>query len=131
MTKHELSQLYYLNRKIVDLKRRIEELEALATSCAGQITGMPRASGITDMLANYTVEIADLRALLELNLQKCFYELNRLNRYIESVDDGQMRMILTLRHVNGLSWQQVAESVGEGYSADTIRKAHDRFLSKW
>ena len=130
MTKKELSQLYYLNREIEEQQRRLAELEAVATSCTATITGLPRTSGVADKLAKYAIEIADLKALLDLNLKKCFYELSRLNRYIQSVDDSQMRMILSLRYINGFSWRQIAFSIGGGNTEDGVRKAHDRFLNK-
>lgn len=129
MTKKDLSQLYYLNREIVQLQIRLAEVECLATSCTPSITGMPRASGVADKLANYTAEIADLKSLLDLNLKKCFYELNRLNRYIQSVDDSEMRMILALRYVNGLSWQQIAYSIGES-DEQYPRRKHNKFLKE-
>ena len=128
LTKKELSQLYYLNREIEQLQARLTELESLATSCTANITGMPRANGISDKIGKYAAEIADLKSLLDLNLKKCFYELNRLNRYIQSVDDSEIRMILSLRYVNGLCWEQVAASISVYASGDSVRKAHDRFL---
>ena len=127
MTKKDLSQLYHLNREIEEQQRRLNELEALATSCTSQITGLPKALGLSDKLAKYVVEIADLKALLDLNLKKCFYELNKLNRYIASVEDSQMRMILAFRYVNGLTWQQVAYSIGH-YDESFVRRKHDNFL---
>lgn len=127
MTKQELSQLYYLNREIEKDKKRLEELRAIATGATSKITGMPHVQGVTDKIGNCSAEIADLRGLIELNIQKCWYELNRLNRYIQSVDDSEMRQILTLRYVNGLTWQQVAFSMGEG-DESYIRKKHNRFL---
>lgn len=130
MNKRELSQLYYLNREIEEQQRRLQELEALATSCTSHITGMPKTQGVVDRLAGYVAEIADLRSLIDLNIKKCFFELNRLNRYISSVDDAQMRLILSLRYINGLSWVQVAVSIGGGNTADGVRKAHDRFLAE-
>lgn len=130
MTKQELSQLYYLNREIDNLKSRIVELECIATSCTANITGMPHASSISDKIGKYAAEIADLKELLDLNLKKCFYELNRLNRYIESIEDSEIRMILSLRYVNGLCWEQVAASISPYASGESVRKAHDRFLKK-
>jgi len=127
MTKKELSQLYYLNREIEEQQRRLAELEVVATSCTASITGMPKTNGISDKLANYVVEIADLKAILDLNLKKCFYELNRLNRYINSVDDSEMRMILSLRYINGLTWLQIAFSIGETDESYPRRK-HNKFL---
>lgn len=130
MTKKELSQLYYLNREIEEQQRRLLELEVIATSGTSNITGMPRATGINDKIAKYAAEIADLKCLLDLNLKKCFYELNRLNRYIESVEDAEMRMILTFRYINGLPWEQVAMNISPYASGDSVRKAHDRFIRK-
>lgn len=129
MTKKELSQLYYLNREIEEQQRRLQELEDLAISCTTQITGMPRGTIWSDKIGKYAAEIADLKGLLDLNLKKCFYELNRLNRYVESVTDSQIRMILSLRYVNGLNWEQVATSISPYATEDSVRKAHDRFLS--
>lgn len=128
MTKKELSQLYYLNREIEYMQGRIQELECLATSSTQKITGMPFVAGISDMVSKYAAEIADLNGLLDLNLKKCFYELNRLNRYIQSVENTEMRMILSLRYINNLSWEQVAASISSCLSGESIRKAHDRFL---
>ena len=130
MNKKELSQLYYLNREIEQLKSRIEELECIAVSDTSRITGMPHVTGISDKVGRYAAEIADLKELLDLNLKKCFYELNRLNRYIEGIDDSQMRMIMTLRYVNGLSWRQIAFNIGGGNTEDSIKKLAYRYLKK-
>ena len=128
MTKKELSQLYYLNREIEEQQRRLEELENLATSCNKQITGMPRSKGVSDKLSQYAAEIADLKGLIDLNIKKCLYELNRLNRYINSIEDSQMRMIFSLRYINGLNWRQIACSIGE-YEESYVRRKHNKFLA--
>jgi hypothetical protein len=130
MNKKELSQLYYLNREIEEQKRRLEELRCQAESCTSRITGLPHAPTNFDRISKYAAEIADLRGLIDLNIKKCFYELNRLIRFIDAVDDSQMRMILSLRYINGLPWQQIAYSIGGYNSSDGIRKAHDRYLEK-
>jgi len=131
MTNKELSQLYHLNREITEQQRRLAELESLATSCASRrITGMPSSKALVDKVADYAIEMAELRTLIDLNLKKCFYELNRLTRYINAVDDSIMRQILSLRHINGLSWVQIAFSLGGGNTADGVRMLHKRFLEK-
>ena len=130
MTKKELSQLYYLKREIKEQQKRINELEAAATSCSSKIDGLPSGTGISDKIGKYAVQIADLKSLLDLNLKKCFYELNRLNHYIQSVEDSQMRMILTLRYINGLTWRQIAKSLGVIGDGSTERKKLNRFLRR-
>jgi len=129
MTKKELSQLYWLNREIEEQQRRLAELETLATGCTSRITGIPGGRMATDRLAHYTAEIADLRTLLDLNLRKCFCELNRLTRYINGVEDSQIRQILSLRYINGLPWQQIAFTIGETDESYPRRK-HNAFLRK-
>lgn len=128
MTKQELSQLYHLNREIEHMQKRLKELETIATSSTSRITGMPHGSGVSDKVGDYSAEIADLKELLDLNLRKCFYELNRLNRYIESIENSEIRMILSFRYINGLCWEQVAANINPYASGDSVRKAHDRFL---
>lgn len=130
MTKKELSQLYCLKREIKEQQKRIKELEAAATSCSSKIDGLPSGTGISDKIGKYAVQIADLKSLLYLNLKKCFYELNRLNHYIQSVEDSQMRMILTLRYINGLTWRQIAKSLGVIGDGSTERKKLNRFLRR-
>lgn len=102
MTKQELSQLYHLNREIEHMQKRLRELETIATSSTSRITGMPHGGGVCDKVGDYAAEIGDLKELLDLNLKKCFYELNRLNRYIESIENSEIRMILSFRYINGL-----------------------------
>lgn len=127
MTKKELSQLYYLKKEIKEQQKRLAELEAAAAGCTKKITGLPSGRGVSDKLGKYAAQIADLRALLDLNLKKCFYELNKLDRYIQSVDDSQMRTILTLRYIRGLTWQRIAFEIGK-YDEQYPRRKHNNFL---
>lgn len=108
---------------------RLLELKALATSCTSKITGIPNKNSISDNIANYATEIADLKSLLKLNLKKCFQELNRIGRFIASVNDSEMRMILNLRYIQGLTWQKVAYAIGE-HDEQYPRRKHNTFLKK-
>ena len=130
MTKRELSQLYYLGKEIDQLQARIAELEAAASSGVSCITGLPGGSGRNDKVSRYASELADLRGILDANIRKSFYLLNRISNYIASIDDAEVRLIMTLRHINKMSWSQVAESVSIYATEDSVRKTHDRFLSK-
>lgn len=130
MTKRKLSQLYWLNREIEEDKRKLAELETAAEGGAAKITGMPHVSGNGRSLENYAVLIAEQRELIDTKIRQTIILYNRINRYIATVPDSLMRQILTLRYVNGMSWVQVAMSIGGGNTADSVRMAHDRFLRK-
>ena len=102
MTVKEMSQLYYLNREIVQLERQLEELECLAESTTQVITGMPHGSGTSDKVGRFAVRIADLRSMID-NRKARWMMMNRLNAYIDGVEDSLTRQILSLRYVNGLA----------------------------
>lgn len=130
MTLKELSQLYWLNREIERKKARLSELRTKSVYTEQGITGVPGTQGVSDRTSSYAVEIADTQEIIEISIRRCFCELNRLDHYIDSVDDARMRDILSLRFINGLPWKQVAASIGGGNTADGVRKACKRFLKK-
>ena len=128
MTKRELSQLYWINREIEQEKRRLEELEAAATSSTAKITGLPHVSGAHDKIGDMAILIAEQRDLVELKIRQSVIEYNRLNRYINTVDDSVTRQVMSLRFVDGLPWAQVAYSIGGDNTADGCRKMVDRYI---
>ena len=129
MTKKELSQLHWLNREIAEEKRKLAELEVAAAGSTAKITGLPHVTGAHDKVGDLAILIAEQRDLINLKVRQSVIEYNRLNRYINDIEDAQMRMILSLRYVNGLSWQQVAFAIGESDESYPRRK-HDEFLRK-
>ena len=129
MTKKELSQLYWLNREIAEEKRKLTELELAAAGSTAKITGLPHVTGAHDKVGDLAILIAEQRDLIDLKVRQSVIEYNRLNRYINGIEDAQMRMILSLRYVNGLSWQQVAFAIGERDESYPRRK-HNEFLRK-
>lgn len=129
MTVQELSQLYYLNREIENLQKELVRLEAKIAPHAWQLTGMPRGSNVTDNTTErLAAEMVDLQAIIKAKQIQCIHERNRLERYIESIQDSETRFMFTLRFINGLSWHQVAKSMGEGYQGDSLKKKCYRYL---
>lgn len=128
MTVKELSQLFYLGREIEMDRRRLIELENLATSLSVNMDGMPHAPGYGDKIARCVAEIVDLKAIIAAKQQQCLYERNRLERYIADVPDSLIRQIMTLRFIDGRTWYQVAMSIGGGNTEDGVRMACYRYL---
>ena len=148
MTKQELSQLFYLNREIESQRHRLDELrQALedakndtATDCVkGSMVNYPYTQrsimieGLPEMdqgrVYKLRSEIADTLKLIELKQEQSIIEYNRLNRYICEIPDSEIRQIMSLRYINGLSWHQVAHRIGE-YDESYPRRKHNRFLRK-
>lgn len=66
-------------------------------------------------------------ANLELELLET---LNQVEEFIASVDDSRMRRIITLRFIDNLSWNKVANHIGGGNTEDSVKKSFYRFMEK-
>ncbi len=145
MTIKELSQLYYLSQEIKQLKAKKRLLEKDLHNLSTTV-GCVQASqmqipfklhsvkvegiGITDRnkWLRIKAELSDVKNLIELKLEQQVCEYNRLNRYIQTVDDSLIRQILELRFINGLSWNKVADNIGGYNSEDSVKKMCYRYL---
>lgn len=122
MTIKELSQLYYLNREIENDRRRLEELEAKLTSPSSpNLSGMPRSTAYGNKIESSVADIMNLKAIIAAKQQQCIYERSRLMRYITDINDSLTREIFVFRFVNGLSWRQVAASVGGNNTEASVK----------
>lgn len=131
MTLKELSQLYYLNREIERDQERLEKLRASASAPgAPNYDGMPKSPGFENRLERYIAEIVDLEAIIQAKITQCLHERARLERYIAEIPDSLTRQIFQLRFINGLTWVQIAFSVGGGNTEEGVRKRVYRYLEQ-
>ena len=131
MTLKELSQLYYLNREIERDRERLERLRARAAAPgAPNYDDMPKSPGVENRLERYIAEIVELEAIIQAKIIQCLNERGRLERYISDIPDSLTRQIFALRFIKGMSWRQVAFSVGGGNTEDSVKKIAYRFLDK-
>ncbi len=128
MTNKELSQLYYLNKEIKQLESKLMELETTAYKATPNLTGIPGSGKCSDKVGRYAAEIADLKALINLNIKKCWHEKRRLERYIQSIDDSLIRQIFFLRYIELKKWEDVAASLGGNNTENSVKQIHSRYL---
>lgn len=91
------------------------------------MTGMPFGGGTTDK-TSIAAEIADAKAELDDRRYKVEQEYVRLQKFISSVDDPRMRLIIQYRCIDGRSWQNIAMKLGAYNSAGSVKKAYYRFI---
>ncbi len=131
MTSKELSNLYYLSREIALDKERLEELRADAAAPASpSLSGMPNGTRTESALEKKSERIFELERVIEDKIRRAEAERIKIERFISTVDDSLMRMILTCRYVKLMSWQQIAFRVGGYNTADSVRMMCVRFLEK-
>ncbi len=126
MTEKELKQLYWLKEEIKQIDDELQKLENISLTKSPIITGLPFGNDKSDNVANYSCDIADLKAELKEKRQKYIDDATRVEKFIDSIEDGQIRQIFRLRHIDGLSWDQIA---GEMYmDRRTVSRKYYSFL---
>ena len=131
MTLKELSQLYYLNREIERDQERLEQLRARVSAPGSpNYDGMPKSPSFENRLERYIAEMVDLEAIIQAKITQCLHERNRLERYIAEIPDSLTRQIFQLRFINGLTWVQIAYSVGGNNTEEGVRKRVYRYLEQ-
>ena len=91
------------------------------------VDGMPRESNYQQSrLEKYAVSIADIQKQLAELEKEILQEECTLQRYISTVPDSRMRLILQYRFVDGLKWRDVARKIDD--TEDSVKMALQRLL---
>lgn len=125
MTEKELNQLYYLKIEIKRLKTEIEELENCLYR-SPRVTDLPTGSGNGDPVGTLAAELSERKMLLELAYAKAKTERERMERFILSVNDAEMRLIIRLRHIDCMTWEEIGEKVH--MHRTTVKRKYFKFL---
>lgn len=123
MTLDELKDYIPLKSEIADLEYRRKKSYSVSDTVQGSYTESPYTMhpiGIQGMEDNpYTQDIARLRQ-----------SVRDIEGYISSVPDSLVRQALRLKCMDGLEWKQVAQRIGGGNTADSIRMTVNRYFLK-
>lgn len=127
MTKKELSQYRYLKREIDYLNKQIESF----TVCDTVKASAKRAPYALHAVSVEGLPISKAYLLSELRKRrrKCAREYYKLCRFLEGIEDSMTRQIFEYRFVCGMSWQQIANRLGNN-TEDSVRKLVNRYLMK-
>lgn len=146
VTKESLSQYIILKREIKYLSERIDKLRNEQskheenkehdmvrashkyfpyTEHGVQIEGL---TSNTEKMLNATIK-CEIRTL-ERRYDELLQAINEIIEFIDEIPDSYVRMIVTYRFVEGMSWRKIADIIGGGNTEDSIRKTFNRFIEK-
>lgn len=126
-----LDQLRHLNREIEILQEQIRKAEAAVVTdvVVGSDPHFPYTERTFVIAGMPTRRIRRLRQRLDHKLEELIAAKEAMLDYISTAQDSEMRQILILRYIDGLTWRQVARKMGRAGDGSTERKKHDRFLA--
>ena len=131
MTLFELSQLYFINQEIIRNENKLRRLRAQRGVHSQTIDDMPHGSGPRSSRDDeLTAEILDLETIIRGQLVQLQRERKRLELYIISIPDSLTRQVFECRFVELMSWREVAEDIGAGYTAESCKKICYRYLER-
>lgn len=135
MTKKELSQLRYLNKEIELLQKQIENAEYNVKThkafdfVEGSNPKWPYQhktfyiEGVA--VPEYEKKVVHIRKKLIKRLSELMDQVEKINNYIESVDDCEVRNILRLRYVDCLTWEEIGREMM--MDERTARRKHKKW----
>lgn len=128
MTRNELNEPYRLQREIERDRERLKEMESRAASCGGGFSAAPARSGKSDKVANGAIDIDSLKDQIKAKIAERDMVIARLWAEIDGIADSQSREILKLRHLDCLSFRQIAQRLCK--SEDSVRQRHHRIVER-
>lgn len=128
MTLKELSKLYYLNKLIERDTLRLQELDARLGPGSMKMNGMPRNPSPDNVFEETQMLWLEIQSRLLKEQEEYIRERILLEENLRSVEDYQVRLILTFRFVDLMTWRQIAFKIGGNNTEDSVKKIAYRFI---
>lgn len=128
MTIEDLQELFYLDKLIDFENERLENLRAKLDLHSPTISDMPKASGARDKIGDIMPEIVDKTRELEIDIQDLEERRQRLQEFIRVIPSIRIRIIMSRRFIDQMTWTEVAAKIGGRETEDTVKKAVYRYL---
>jgi len=120
-------------RRYIDLNgainQKILELDAVRSLCekvTPSYSGMPQQPG-SDTKDNSYLRLVTMSQKIDAEIDRYVDMRAEIQAAINTVDDIQLRTLLSLRYISGLTWEKIA--VEMNYACSWIRKLHGNALS--
>lgn len=143
ITKELLSQYTSLLKERDHVRASIENLEKQIGKMKNDGTVIDSVKGGYGGIQRFVIEgfpnddIAKRRGMLEIRRdhlerleEQILLKINEIERYMNSISNSRIRLIIRLRYINCLQWEEVARQMGGGNTEDTCRMMLNRYLEK-
>ena len=130
MTFETLRHHWELRQQLEKHEDLLCELRHSAQAANHAPDGMPRTKGVSDKVGTLAIAIVDLEERIAYLKKTIVAEEGDISAWIGSIEDPLMRQIFRLRFLCGLSWADVAQTVGGRNSENSIKTACYRYMKR-
>lgn len=135
MDKEQLKQIRYIKSEISVIENQINSIEPsmVTDKVIGSSSYFPYTQRSFTLEGIDTEEYERRTRRLQRKLMKRKEKLLELqeevNDFINNIEDSLVRQAITLRYIDGMSWQMAAKEIGSNTTADSIRMAVNRYMN--
>lgn len=143
VSKEILVQYADLQQECKEVREKIEKLEKQIDKIESEGNVIDKVTGGLGGLQSFKIEgfpypeysrkktllYARKATLSELEME-LLETLNEVEGFIASVKDSHIRRIISLRVVDGLSWNKVADRIGGGNTEGSVKMAFQRYMQE-
>lgn len=140
MTKNELREIVKLRKELKQWQEKLQQLDygdnetIVSDKVRGSMSQFPYSARSFNLIGREQMseECIIKRNEIGEKISKTYYKINcKINDaidYINSIEDSEIRSILTYRYIDGLTWEQIGENMI--FDESTVRKKHDNWFKK-
>lgn len=136
MTKQELEEVFYIDKEIKDLERRIAAKERQTADVSDVVqNGHKRHAVIFGIDVKRAYKLQNMYEKLKKFKIQLVEKKQEIENYIEIIPFSEIRQIFRYRYLDNISWVQIAHRMNDTYrrreyTEDSVRCKHDRYLEK-
>lgn len=118
-----LNNLYFLRIEIEELKKEIEDIPEISSS---QMTGMPSSKNNKSPVEMIFEKKQKIIEKLTKKMNKYIDELSRIEDFIETIEDVEIRAIARMRFIKNLKWEEIGRKLN--YDRSVCSKKLSNYL---
>lgn len=120
-----INTLYYLKQERIQIENQIKELTILS---AVSMSGMPKGKSVSSPVERFAERLEQLKEKLQRKCAEILTETERIEAYIENIDDVEVRLIARKRFIENKTYRVIGE---EMYTdGTTARKKLKRYFER-
>lgn len=128
MTRKDVENWNFLELRAEQLRDQLRELESRALPKSPDWSDRARSSSPDILLDRLVPEIVDKRDVLLARIREVESEIDRIEKFVEQIEDPQIRVIVFYRCRQRMKWNEIAERIGGKNTEDSCKKIYYRFF---
>lgn len=126
MNRGELNELYWLTKEVEDLQNRLDELDETNGVGSSKMGDGIHGSDISNPVEKVAIKKMELRTRIAQTMLVILEQKEKIERYVETIPNSQIRTIVRLRNIDLMSW----EAIGNFLQTDrkTVASKYNSFL---